>query len=422
VRELWRSSARIRAVVYVGVGLSAACIAFLVIYPFTHSITRDAFVESHLVNLAPQVTGEVTEMYAMEQEAVKRGQIIARIDPAAYQRKRDVAVAELKVTESALRQAKTDLTLLRATVPKRIEIAVLDAVQAEKSRDAAAQAVEAAKADRLMAKEDVDRFTILANAGSSTVRRKQEAVRAHSATSAIVALRQRDHQSAKAEVGASVQRVELAKLGDVEIVALEDLVLQRESDVEKATRQLELAELNLSYTEVVAPFDGIIAKKWRYPGDYAHVGSPIVTLYNPDLLYVTAHLPETLLEGVKPGNTVTLDVRAFDGPFAGRVLWVGSATGAEFSLIPRDIASGEFTYIVQRVPIRIWIEGDKRFALLKPGLSVTASIDHGEGDPKWAAEAWAEQARIEGLMRRASDPSRGVAPVPSSVPLPAVPP
>ncbi len=420
--ELWSSSAKFRATIYVAVGLSAACIAFLLIYPFTHSITRDAFVESHLVNLAPQVTGEVTEMFVMEQEAVQEGQIIARIDPAPYVRKRNIAAAELKVVESALRQAETDLVLLQATVPKRVEIAVLNAQRAKDATHAAAQAVEAAKADRVMAQEDVERFTILANAGSSTIRRMQEAVKAHNATSAVVALRQRDHRSAQAEVSAAAQRVELAKLGDVEIVALQDLVLQRQSDVEKAMRQLELADLKFSYTEVVAPFDGIIAKKWRYPGDYAHVGAPIVTLYNPKLLYVTAHLPETLLEGVNPGNRVTLDVRAFTGAFAGRVLWVGSATGAEFSLIPRDIASGEFTYIVQRVPIRIWIEGDERFTRLKPGLSVTARIDHGDGDPEWAAQAWAEQARIEGLMRRASDPSRGVAPDPASVPIPGTPP
>lgn len=407
---------------YAAVGLSAACIAFILIYPFTHSITRDAFVESHLVNLGPQVTGEVTEMFVMEQEAVKSGQILARIDPAPYLRKRDVAAAELSVVQNALRQAKTDLVLLRATVPKRIEIAELNTVRARDATRAAAQAVEAAKADRLMAQEDVDRFTTLAKAGSSTVRRMQEAVRAHGATDATLRLRQRDYRAAQAEITASVQRVELAKLGDVEIVALEDLVLQRESDVEKAARSLELAELELAYTEIVAPFDGIVAKKWRYPGDFAHAGSPLFTLYNPKLIYVTAHLPETLLEGVKPGNHASLDVRAFEGPFKGRVLWVGSATGAEFSLIPRDIASGEFTYIVQRVPVRIWIEGDERFAQLKPGLSVTATIDHGDGDPMWAAAAWKEQARIERLMQRASDPSRGVAPVPSSVPVPGTPP
>ena len=92
-----------------------------------------------------------------------------------------------------------------------------------------------------------------------------------------------------------------------------------------------------------------------------------------------------------------LHVDAFRRPFSGRVLWVGSATGANFSLIPRDVSSGEFTYVVQRVPTRIAIERDERWPQLKPGLSVTVAIEHGQGDPAWAAEALRREAAIEGL-------------------------
>jgi membrane fusion protein, multidrug efflux system len=127
------------------------------------------------------------------------------------------------------------------------------------------------------------------------------------------------------------------------------------------------------------------------------VGDSIFSLYNPELLYVTVQLEETLLEGVAPGNFADLHVEAFRLPFRGRVLWVGSATGANFSLIPRDISSGEFTYVVQRVPTRIAIERDERWPLLKPGLSVTVAIEHGTGDSAWAAEALRQEAVIEGI-------------------------
>jgi membrane fusion protein (multidrug efflux system) len=120
-------------------------------------------------------------------------------------------------------------------------------------------------------------------------------------------------------------------------------------------------------------------------------------MYNPELLYVTANLEETLLEGVAPGNAVRLRVDAFREPFRGRVVWVGSATEANFSLIPRDVSSGEFTYVVQRVPVRIEVERDARWPLLKPGLSVEAAIEHGPGDPVWAAEALRREAEIEGI-------------------------
>ncbi len=110
-------------------------------------------------------------------------------------------------------------------------------------------------------------------------------------------------------------------------------------------------------------------------------------MYNPDLLYVTANLEETRLGGVAPGNLVELRLDAFDQPFKGRVVWINKSTGAQFALMPRNVVSGEFTKVVQRVPVRIWIEKDERWPLLRAGLSAQAIIAHGNGDPAWAAQA-----------------------------------
>jgi Multidrug resistance efflux pump len=118
---------------------------------------------------------------------------------------------------------------------------------------------------------------------------------------------------------------------------------------------------------------------------------------------VTVNLEETLLQGVNPGNYADLNIDAFRQPFRGRVVWIGSATDANFSLIPRDISSGEFTYVVQRVPTRILIERDERWPQLKPGLSVTAAIEHGSGDPAWAAEANRKLARSWGSRSASRD-------------------
>jgi membrane fusion protein (multidrug efflux system) len=110
-------------------------------------------------------------------------------------------------------------------------------------------------------------------------------------------------------------------------------------------------------------------------------------MYNPELTYVTAHLEETKLEGVAPGNWVRLDLDAFAEPFRGRVVWINRATGANFALVPRNLSAGEFTKVVQRVPIRIVIEQDERWPRLRPGLSATVAISHGRGDPDWARQA-----------------------------------
>jgi membrane fusion protein (multidrug efflux system) len=147
----------------------------------------------------------------------------------------------------------------------------------------------------------------------------------------------------------------------------------------------------------------VVVKVYRHLGDYASAGVPILSMYDPDLLYVTANLPETRLRGVAPGNPVELHLDAFAEPFHGRVMWINKSTGAEFALMPRNVVSGEFTWVVQRVPVRIAIEKDDRWPLLRAGLSVQAVIGHGVGDPQWAEQAAREMADLEARYNRAKE-------------------
>lgn len=401
-------------------------------YRFTHSITRDAFIDSHLINVAPQVPGDVVEVYVQEQGVVKQGQALALIDPSTYQREVDLARAKLGVAEAALGKTEADLTLLIEEVPRRVRIAerkldiakedevkATDALEmttrdVDKGVVAAAARVDATKAVMTLAEEDYQRYQDLFRDRSVSQRRYQEATRGLGTARAEVAEAQaklgqaeafrkqigiadRQLKSARHAVAEAREVLALAKLGDQQIEVNRKLVAERASAVEEARKALQLAETNLSFTRLPAPCDGVIAKKWRHRGDYARAGEPIVNMYDPRLLYVTANLEETLLEGVASGNQVVLQVDAFAKPFKGRVLWIGSATDAKFSLIPRDVSSGEFTYVVQRVPIRIAFEPDERWSQLKPGLSVQVAIRHGPGDPVWAEQALKQEADIAGI-------------------------
>jgi membrane fusion protein (multidrug efflux system) len=118
-------------------------------------------------------------------------------------------------------------------------------------------------------------------------------------------------------------------------------------------------------------------------------------MYNPDLLYVEANLEEDRLPGVEPGNPVEIELDAFAEPFHGRVVWINKSTGAQFALMPRNVVSGEFTRVVQRVPVRISIERDERWPRLRAGLSARVAIAHGPGDAAWAANAAREMAELE---------------------------
>src|SRR5262249_6345612 len=141
----------------------------------------------------------------------------------------------------------------------------------------------------------------------------------------------------------------------------------------------------------------------RHLGDFASAGVPILSMYNPDLLYVTANLEETRLQGVEPGAPVELHIDAFDKPFQGRVLWINKSTGAQFALLPRNVVAGEFTKVVQRVPVRIAIEKDERWPQLRAGLSVHAAIEHAEGDQQWADNAVKEAAALESQYNSAKE-------------------
>jgi membrane fusion protein (multidrug efflux system) len=168
-------------------------------------------------------------------------------------------------------------------------------------------------------------------------------------------------------------------------------------------RALAVAETNLSYTRLRAPFPGVVVHLYRHLGDHVPVGTPVLSLYNPELTYVTANLEETKLEGVAPGNRVRLDIDAFAEPFLGRVVWINRATGANFALVPRNISAGEFTKVVQRVPVRIHIEPDERWPQLRPGLSATVAIALCPGDPEWARQAADAMRALESRVAPASE-------------------
>jgi membrane fusion protein (multidrug efflux system) len=334
----------------------------------------------------------------------------------------DLLRAKLGVAEAQLAAARTSLEVLRAQVPREIEAAqkALAAARAEQARDEetlhfttedvdkgiheARSALAAARAAFVLAEKDHKRYAALYRREAATQRESQVATRAYKTTRArvreaeaklgralaarkkVAAVRQAalaaGHQTQKSE-----QALALARTRRLQIKEVERQVEVKSQQVRETRRGLDVARTRLGYTRIVAPFPGVVVHLYRHLGDYVPTGTPILSMYNPELTYVTANLEETKLEGVAPGNPVRLDVDAFSKPFRGRVVWINKATGANFALVPRNVSSGEFTKVVQRVPVRILVQKDERWPQLRPGLSVTVSIAHGPGDPEWAKQA-----------------------------------
>ena len=169
-------------------------------------------------------------------------------------------------------------------------------------------------------------------------------------------------------------QLEIARVGLVDVEEARRRVDVQTQKIELARRELARRTALLAYTDVIAPFDGVVVKRYRFKGDYAAPGTAIFIMYEGRNIYVTANMPETELQGVGPGHKVVVKVDAFDAPFPGRVLWVYASTGAKVSLIPRNVSSGGSIRVVQRVPIRIMIdESDPRWPELRPAPSATVS-------------------------------------------------
>jgi membrane fusion protein (multidrug efflux system) len=342
-------------------------------YRESHSITEDAFVEAHIVNVAPEmVSGRIVSFLVQENDRVKEGQVLAEIEPVHYQDQVKQARGKLKLADAELKRQEAGLAKLKKEVPLQVDVA--------------RAAVEVARANLTLARQEYDRWTALAREDATTTRRAQEVTRAFDA--------------AKAEVQLADKRLALAETGTDQIREVELMVAVKKEMVQDAKIALKSAEHTFQFVQVCAPFPGVVVKCYRHLGDSVSAGVPLLSMYNADLLYVTANLPETRLRGVAPGNPVELHLNAFDRPFQGRVVWINKSTGAEFALMPRNVVSGEFTWVVQRVPVRIAIEKDDRWSLLRAGLSVRAVIAHGAGDPEWAEQAAREMADLEARYNR----------------------
>jgi membrane fusion protein (multidrug efflux system) len=404
----------------------------------SQSITDDAFVEAHIINVAPEmVSGRIVQFRVEEDDRVEQGQLLAEVEPVHYRDQVEQARGKLDLAEAEYQRQVAGLDKLRKEVPLQIDVAwqtlvvawteearatdalTLTTNEVNKTIEEAKAAVQVADANLTLAKQEYDRFTTLAAQDATTLRKAQEVTRTHEAAKAELRLAKarqdravaaltrvevarRDLEVAQTMVTKAWKALELAETGYDQIREVELLVGVKQEVVKDAKIALDSAEHVFQFTQIRAPFPGVVVKRYRNLGDFVSAGTPILSMYNPDLLYVTANLEETRLRGVAPGNAVELRLDAFDRPFKGRVVWINKSTGAQFALMPRNVVAGEFTKVVQRVPVRIWIEKDDRWSQLRAGLSAQVVIAHGDGDVAWARQAARDMAHVERRYNQAS--------------------
>jgi len=288
------------------------------IYGLSHVSSDNAQVDGHIVPILPKVGGFVTEVRIDENQNVKAGDTLVVLDDRDY--------------KVRLAQAEADLAVALAGVSNRARVGQAEAL------------VEQAQANALKAHADLERVRPLA---------LQE----------IVSKQQLDAVEAT------------ARAADAALAAAQAALLAADARVGAARAARDQAALNLSYTRVIAPSSGVVSKKTVELGQLVQAGQPLMSVVPLEDVWVTANLKETEVADVKPGEPVDFTVDAYPGGhFTGHVQSLSPATGARFSLLPPDNATGNFTKVVQRVPVRVRPDKVDPAHPLRPGLSVVVTI------------------------------------------------
>jgi membrane fusion protein (multidrug efflux system) len=402
------------------------------LYARSHETTDDAFIDGHIVQVSPKVSGYVTKVYVTDNQSVNAGDLIVELDPRDFEAKLAQAKAALNAGLAQQRQAQTQVTLTRVTTRANLQQASAGVQQArsgvagaragaesERSRTSQAQAgvgtaeanmqqarsqVTAAEAEAVRANADVQRYQTLyekdeisrqrldeaiavartANAQASAARDKVAAAQAQvgearAATSAQASVAQRAQTQvggANAQVNEALGRLAQANSAPQQVAVSQAQAASAGANLQELQAGVDQAELELSYTKIYAPESGRVTRKAVEVGALVQVGQPLLAVVPGDV-WVTANFKESQLGNIRPGESVDITVDAYpDKTFKAHVDSIQAGTGARFSLIPPENATGSYVKVVQRVPVKIVFEPNQIDPqhMLAPGMSAVPEV------------------------------------------------
>lgn len=380
-----------RPLILGGIAIVAATVGGSYYVRSTHyEETDDAQVDADITAISPRITGTITAVNISDNQKINAGEVIATIDPADYevalaQAKANLAQMEalLRVEEPTVSMTETTSSTQLATSSSDVNTNQADIAQAEAQLRQADANLAQSQANEKLAQTEFDRTKKLVASGTiSSAELDTRTAQADATKAATLAAQQaqnaaREHlNQARAKLGASTSRVsEVKSNAPRQLEAQKAAVEVRRANVELAKAQLRQAELNLGYTKIVAPVSGIIGKKGVNVGDRVQPGQQLMALTHTNGTWVTANFRETQLHDLRPGQPASIHVDALDAKLKGHVETIGGATGARYSLLPPENATGNYVKVVQRVPVRIVFEpGQPGLDQLRPGLSVVPEV------------------------------------------------
>jgi membrane fusion protein (multidrug efflux system) len=339
--RLWKRFAAIGAGILILAGLIIWAIYYFTVGQYFVS-TDDAYIGADTTIIAPKIGGYVTRVLVNNNVRVTQGQLLLTIDDRDYQTALAGAKADMQAAQAAIFSDHAQLELQQAKIA------------------GAAALVEGDKAKLAFAQSNDRRYASLTSIGATTQQNSEQA--------------SADSQSAKATLDVDNAALLAAQL---QVNVLNADLAQATASLAQSYARAQQAALDLSHTQIRAPFDGVIGNKTVAVGDYLTPGTQVMAVVPLDQVYVTANYKETQLAGVRPGQKVSILVDSFPNlKVTGLVDSISPSSGQEFALLPPDNATGNFTKIVQRIPVKIDIAlNHNLIGLLLPGMSVEPSID-----------------------------------------------
>jgi membrane fusion protein (multidrug efflux system) len=369
----------------------AAASALLYRHLAAYESTDDAQIDGYIYPISTRVSGYVVRVTVNDNEYVEAGAVLAQLDPEDYK----VAVAN---AEAAVANDQANAASLAPNVPitsvstssqvssseAEIHNATAGLASAQHQFDAAQASLRQAMANDLKAQDDVNRYRPLAAKQEIAQQQYTQAVNSQRATAAAV-------ESARASAASTEQSITQARAHleqaqaqwrstqtrPQQIASQQFRVRAAEAETKRAQAALEQAKLNLKYTTIVAPVSGVVGQRSAQPGQNVTPGQQLMTIVPLDSrnIWVTANFKETQLKHMRPGQPVKISVDTYGRDYDGHVLNVAGATGARFSILPPENATGNYVKVVQRIPVKIVFEkGQDPQHLLRPGMSVEPTV------------------------------------------------
>jgi len=378
-----------RIAIIIGVVVLLLIAFFVYRYVSSYESTDDAQVDGHINSVSARITGNIVKLNIKDNQYVQAGTVLLEIDPADYRVAYEHAKADFENAQAAAAAAGVDVPITSVSTSSQMSSTEADVASARAGIAGARQQFEAAKAQRdqaeannVKAQNDLGRYKQLVEKQEISEQQYDQAVAASKASEATV-------QAARALADAAQSQVTEAqgKLVQAEsnyrnaqtapkqmqvsrsrALSAEALALQKKAD-------LDQAQLNLQYTKILAPVTGVVSDRTVEVGQNVSPGQELLKVIPLNDVWITANFKETQLRDMKVGQPVTVEVDAYGRKYNGKVDSIAGASGARFSLLPPENATGNYVKVVQRIPVKIVLDpGENKDQSLRPGMSVTPKV------------------------------------------------